>query len=306
MALLRKRSAPTGRQRRQPAGETSGFRSSGRSQSDANPPRDRRLAGQQAAAANQPSIWRYWLQRLGLLVLIVAVLVSLFNVLSLSPKAKVLPVSNQKNNAFLRDEATYQAAADKYLASSPWNRNKITIDTGQFKQQMLAAFPELADVSVALPLLAHRPVVYLEPAQPALVLLANNGSFVLDTNGRALVSSTELADTKGLPQVTDQSSLQVERNRQVLAADDVRFIQTVSRQLAAKGVGVASMTLPAASSQLDVRIAKQPYYVKFNLRDGDARGQVGTYLATMATLQRQKVSPAQYVDVRVEGRAYYQ
>lgn len=305
MKLFRKSPQSSGRQRRQPAGEAPGYRASGRSQTDANPPRDRRLA-QQAAAGPARSIWRFWAQRLGLLVLLTAVIISLFNILSLSTNAKVLPVGQQSKGSFLRDQATYEAAADQFLAGSIWNRNKVTIDTGRFRQQMKSTFPELADVSLALPLLAHRPVVYLEPAQPAMVLSAANGSFVLDTNGRALLSSADLASTKGLPQVTDQSGLQIERNHQVLAADDVRFIQTVSRQLAAKRVGVAAMTLPPSSSELDVRITGQPYQVKFNLRDDDPRRQVGTYLATIATLQRQKVTPAKYVDVRVDGRAYYQ
>ena len=65
------------------------------------------------------------------------------------------------------------------------------------------------------------------------------------------------------------------------------------------------MTLPPAASELDVKIAGKPYFVKFNLQADDARRQAGTFLATQAQLQRKGITPAQYIDVRVEGRAYY-
>lgn len=304
MRLFRKRSSePAGRRRLRQADDQAPSSATRRVSSEPLPPRDRRLAGQRDTPPKQSQA-RFWLQRTGLLILLVAIVVSLINVLSLSPHAKVLPVSST-NKSLLRDEATYQVVADKYLADSIWNRNKITIDTGRISKQMTATFPELADVSVAVPLLAHRPVVYLEPAQPALVLSASNGSYVLDTNGRALVSSGDLPSTKGLPQVADQSGLAVQLNHQVLPADDVRFIQTVSQQLAAKHIGIASMILPPTASELDVYIAKQPYFVKFSLRGDNPRQQVGTYLAALATLQRQHQTPSQYIDVRVDGRAYY-
>ena len=65
------------------------------------------------------------------------------------------------------------------------------------------------------------------------------------------------------------------------------------------------MVLPVGTSELDVKLTNQPYTVKFNLESGTARQQAGTFLATQAKLQSQNVTPGQYVDVRVGGRAYY-
>jgi hypothetical protein len=91
-----------------------------------------------------------------------------------------------------------------------------------------------------------------------------------------------------------------------LPAASVGFIQTVIAQLAAKQFVVSGMTLPAAASELDAQLAGQPYFVKFNLESDNPRGEVGTFLATIAQLRRQNIVPAKYVDVRVDGRAYYQ
>ncbi len=250
----------------------------------------------------------FWLQRFGLVVLLLAALLSAVNILSLSSSAKVVQLGNAQDTP-LHSRATYEAAASRLLAKSVWNRNKITVDTGGVGRQLLQQFPELSDVSVTLPLVAHRPLVYIQPAQAALILVGTGGAFIVSNTGKALVGGDSLAalpQTK-LPVVTDQSGLKLQINRQALPAPAVGFIQEVIAQLAAKHFQVAGLTLPAATSELDVRLAGQPYLVKFNLHNSDsARQQAGTFLATIAQLQKQNQVPAQYVDVRVSGRAYYQ
>jgi cell division septal protein FtsQ len=265
-----------------------------------------RLRPGQSAPRSVSTLWAQIARRAGVLLLVVAIIASLVNILSVSPSAKIEPLtSGSANSAFLRGRAEYQAAADKLLAGSIWNRNKITINTGQISRQLVAQFPELSSASVTLPLLAHRPVVYVQPSQAALVIAANNGAYVIDQNGRALMPSSNLPTANKLPQVVDQSGLQINTGRQVLTSDDVIFIQTVLAELAAKHVQVSSMVLPAASRELDVYIAGKPYFVKFNLANDNARQQAGTYLATVAELGRQHTAPKRYIDVRVDGRAYY-
>ncbi len=304
MKLFSKK-APT--DRRRPAisdGQPASFsyNASRRSEQPSNVGRGDRSEQKRAARS---SFLRFWLQRSGMIVLIIVVGLCVVNVLSLSHHAKVLPLDSNSKASFLRKQTDYQAAADKLLAGSIWNGNKITIDTGNISKQMVAQFPELSSASVTLPLLAHRPVIYLQPTQPALILAAHNGSYVIGTNGKALLSSDALPPGNNLPQITDESGLDVQLNRQVLTTDDVSFIQTVLGELGAKHIKVSAMDLPPASSELDAHIAGQPYFVKFNLQSDDARQQAGTLLATLALLQRQHVTPAHYIDVRLSGRAYY-
>lgn len=257
-----------------------------------------RLRPGQPAPRDTATLWTRIARRAGGLALILAIVVSLVSVLTLSPHAKIEPAS-AANTA-------YQTTADQLLASSFWNHNKLTIDAGGIKRQLMTRFPNLADVSVTVPLLAHRPIIYVQPAKALMVVAANNGAFVVDQNGRALMPSANLPTAGKLPQVVDQSGLPLSVGRQVLTSDDVNFIQTVLGELAAKHVEVSSMVLPVSSRELDVYVAGQPYLVKFNLASNDARQQAGTYLAAAAELQREHVTPAHYIDVRVDGRAYYQ
>jgi hypothetical protein len=250
-------------------------------------------------------VGRFWLQRAGLLILVVAVLVSVVNILSLSGQAKIIRLG--ASGQLLRPTADYETAADQILATSVWNRNKITANTGQVSRQLLAHFPELTAASITVPLLAHQPLVYITPAQPRLVLIAADGAFLVSDSGKAVLSAPTPAalNQPKLPTVTDQSGLQAHVNSQVLPSRSVRFIQTVVAELAAKQVAVSGLDLPAGSSELDAHLSGLPYLVKFNLQSDDARGESGTYLATAAQLHRQSVTPAQYIDVRVTGRAYY-
>lgn len=253
------------------------------------------------------SLGRFVLRRFGLIILLIVIVASSVNSLSLSDDARLVMLSSPDSSPFLHGKAAYQQTASRLLAASLWNRNKITVDTDGISRRMLERFPELSSVSITLPLVSKRPTVYVQTARTALILSARNGSFVIDTSGKALLNADNLpADTRRkLAVVTDQSGLGVTLDRQVLSSSDVSFIRTVAAELAARHVGVSSMVLPPGTSELDVHISGQPYLVKFNLETGDARQQAGTFLAVQAQLKSQRVTPALYIDVRVDGRAYY-
>lgn len=308
---LRGRQPETGRRR--PAGSDLGPRPSTfnyrsrRSESSFN------MAGRQNSKVQverpkPPRGPNFWLQRAGLFILVIAALFSLTNILTVSSRAKILPMVSGQNRSFLRTESQYQAAADELLADSVWNRNKITINSRQLSDGMKARFPELAAVGITIPLLSHRPLVYIEPSQPALILIGKSGSFVVDNYGKALIKadSPEALNQPDLPKLNDLSGLTVRLNRQALPADDVAFIETVAAQLKARRQPIDNMSLPSGTRELNIQPAGKPYTIKFNLMAGKAREQAGAYLATIEQLNQQGVTPAKYVDVRVLGRAYYQ
>ncbi len=261
-----------------------------------------------ASIKDAAAMRKFWLSRFGAVILLFTLVVSAVNILSLSNNIKVTPLNNEPKTPLFHSEATYEAAGKKILSGSVLNRNKLTLDSAKLSRDLRKQFPELATVSVTVPLLAHRPIVYIQTTRPVLILSASNGSFVLDNSGHALFPSTEIktSDSLSLPLVGDQSGLNVRIGQQVLSSKNVSFIEYVSKQLAAKNITVSAMTLPAAASQLDVQIAGKPYSVKFNLQSNTARQQVGTYLATSTQLDKQNITPAKYIDVRVDSRAYYQ
>jgi len=151
-------------------------------------------------------------------------------------------------------------------------------------------------------------VVYVALSQPALVLVETDAAYEINQSGTAVSEASTPADfaSLNLPTVVDQSGLNIKLHSQALSTTYISFIQEVNGQLAAKDMTVSSMTLLAGSNELDVSLAGQGYYIKFNLENDDPKQQAGTYLATINYLKSQNITPSKYVDVRVDGRSYYQ
>lgn len=242
----------------------------------------------------------------GLAILLLTAIACLVSVVRLSSSPRIV-VLGQREATALRALPTYEAAAQEYLRGSLLNGNKVTADVSGLTQDLQRRFPELTLVSVTLPVFANRPVVYVRPAQPMIVLDSSSGRFVIDSTGRAVATPDAVPATaiKGLATVADQSGIPLQSGAQALTAADVAFIRLVVDELAASEVGISAISLPPASRQLDVKIAGKPYYVKFNLQASSARQQVGTYLALRNALTKDGVTPKDYIDVRVDGRAYY-
>lgn len=269
------------------------------------------MAQQQAAAKSAVAVRRKrrggWLKRgptiIALLLLGALLLSSTF--LDASPRIE--RAGDSRGEIFLRSPEAYQQAANEILGSSPLNRAKLTINTSRLTRQLAARFPELKHVALTLPLVGHRPVLHITPATPALILSTASGqSYVLDLTGRALVTPAQAPGVGklGLPVVTDQSGLPITPGRIALPGSTVAFATEVVGQLRAAHLTISSLTLPKGTSELDVRVNGAPYYVKYNVR-GDARAEAGAFLAVRQKLDRDHKTPGTYVDVRVDGRAYY-
>lgn len=250
---------------------------------------------------------RYWRQRLGMFLAGVVLIICVLYTLQLSANPKVVSLAPASNGFFLQADTIYQHAAAKAFASSILNRNKVTVNTVAIQQKLQQQFPELSQVSVTIPLMSHRPMVYIAPTTPSLILSTAAGDYVLDNTGKALISADAISglDKLNLPVVHDQSGLQPRDGSIALASSSIDFIRTVVAELQSKNVQIDSMSLPPAAYELDVRPAGAGYYVKFNLHQPTARQQSGTFLAVRQRLASQGITPSSYIDVRLDGRAYY-
>ena len=248
-------------------------------------------------------------RKFGLIVLLIAIIVSAIKVLSLSSTPIIKFVGSSSDNALTNKNGTsvYERAVSSYLSSSIWNTNKLTLDSSGLSNYLTGHHPELQAVSVSVPFIDNHLVVYLTPTSPTITLVEPNAAYALDASGRAILkASSASALNLSLPVVTDQSGLSVSLGKMAITSDDVFFIREIVGQLSIKGYKVSSLTLPANTDELDAYLAGQSYYIKFNLNENDPRQQAGTFLATISSLKSQNSLPTKYVDVRVDGRAYYQ
>lgn len=248
-----------------------------------------------------------WIRNIPTLGAVIVVVGCILYSFGLTPQAKINFVGTADQESLtLRSKEAYQQGAQDILDNSLLSRTKFTIDTQGFEQEFKQQFPEVADVAITLPIVGRRPIVNISTAQPTLLLASQGQTYVLDRRGMVLMKAENLSTQvrEKLPIVQDQSAASVEVGKVALPGEDVAFIIEVIEQLRAKGLAVESVTLPARAHQIDMRIAGLPYTVKFSV-DTEAREAAGTFLATKARLERDKITPAEYIDVRVEGRSYY-
>lgn len=206
----------------------------------------------------------------------------------------------------VQKESVYELAANRLMKKSLLSQSKLTADTDAMAEEFKTEFPELGEVVVIMPLIGRRAVFEIRPAQPALILAGTGGSYIIDAAGRPVLKASQLASSvrDKLPVVTDDSGTEVNLGKQLLPAELVVFINDINSQFKAASITVDSYTLPFFANEVHVRLKGQGYTIKFNT-ENDARQQAGTYFALAEKLAADGIVPAEYIDVRIDERAYY-
>lgn len=245
-------------------------------------------------------------RKLPTLLALIVILICLGYILSVDRNPKIIVVNEQDQStvSLLRPVQTYQTAAQKLLLSSPLNYSKLTISTARLSKDMQATFPEITQATVSLPIINRRPVVYIQITRPAFLLNKGTDIYALDEQGRVIMKGDASIPASNLVHIVDQSVQDAVIDKQYLPMSQIQFLQSVSAQLRAKGINIASFELPNTADALNVKIQGLPYYIKMTFTE-DPRLQSGAFLAVKQKLDADKVTPSEYVDVRVEERAYY-
>ncbi|MEK7561713.1 MAG: hypothetical protein AAB541_02525 [Patescibacteria group bacterium] len=218
--------------------------------------------------------------------------------LTLKPRPQTIVSSNAYHPS-----TVYEAAANKAFETLR-NRSKLTLDERGIIAALKVQFPEIDTVKIKLPIFSQIPTLWLGIAAPTFNFSSNDKLYVVGSNGVITGLSSQLTGASKLPSVIDQSGFAAEPGKQVLGTEVIAFINTLLAQCQRAGVKVASLTLPAAAQELDLRVQNQPYFVKFYL-GGDVLSQAGQYLAAKHKFDTEDLQPEQYLDVRVAGKIYY-
>lgn len=250
---------------------------------------------------------RQWLRSIPVLLTGVVLAVCLGYNLLVSTNPRIIFVgSGAADQTLLQDREVYSMAVRGVLEESVFNRSKLTFQADSVRQSLEEQFPELESVRVSLPFMGIKPVVHIEPATPALVLVASDGaSSVLDASGRVISMDVgRVPQTESIAVVNDRSGLEAGIGALLLPGDNIAFIHSFLYQLRQKDYEVESLTLPAGVQELEVRLQGRAYVVRLSLRE-DARQQAGALIATLEYLRDARIQPKQYIDVRVGERMYY-
>lgn len=245
------------------------------------------------------------LKHMPTILALVAIFAALAYASVLDTTPRVMVAANESGKQLQRDEAVYADFISSELKRSVFNKSKLTFDSKPLTKSLRKEFPEIDNAIVTIPLLGHRPVVHLAVSSPAFVLASQNGAYYLSAKGIPLVRVSEAKNQiHGLKTVSDQTNLPITVGQQVLPEDTVSFISELIQQFDATETGIESIILPLEANEVQVRLVGKSYFVRLNVLE-DARTQVGTLLAVINRLTESREEPKEYIDVRVQERAYY-
>jgi hypothetical protein len=199
------------------------------------------------------------------------------------------------------DERGYTAAIDEYYAAKPIERLRFLLNRESFTSHMQAAHPEIETITVDPGESLGEASVVISAREPVARWTIDGTNRYVDSTGVVFERSYF-----GIPQlqIVDNSGITSDT---VKAVASNRFLGFVGRLIALsedRGLIVQKITIPTLTTrQVAVNIKGKPYQFKFSI-DRSAGKQVEDMARITDYMTKQRLQP-EYVDIRVEGKAFY-
>ena len=203
----------------------------------------------------------------------------------------------------LSDATLYEQSIQEYLQKHPFERFRFALNLGSLAAYLQAHdMPEVesADSIESASGLGNAQVA-LTFRKPAVVWQTAGVNMYVDAKGNSFQRNYYAEPSV---QVVDQTGIQ-SQNNQVLASNRfLSFIGKVVGRMQENGYKVAQIILPADTTrQVQVKLDGVAYLIKLSV--DRAVGEQAEDAARAVVYLQQKGIGAEYIDVRVSGRAYY-
>lgn len=216
-----------------------------------------------------------------------------------------------------KEAAIYQEKASKLLMSHAFFSQIWTLNEQAFKQDFKRTFPEIKEVSLKsrAPFRAQLDVAVTFREPVFKWHDASTAKKYLDTEGAVFEHNQAALPDEDLVIVYDESGLLTDVGQLAIPTSTVRMIAGVPEALRPL-YGVVStkkqsnihlikkVVVPQSAREFHVYLKGTRYYIKFNT-SRDFNEQIGDLKALQRYLKKRKITPRQYIDVRLPKKAYY-
>lgn len=201
------------------------------------------------------------------------------------------------------DTGLYEQKIQDYLSEKPLERFRFSLD-----RESLALYLEQHDAaevrSVGDNLASGGfgvSLITLEFRKPAVVWNTGASRLYVDNKGNAFNRNYF---EEPMVSVVDKSGVQAKDNLVIASGRFLAFMGKIIGQMQANGLNVSEISLPAETTrQIELRIAGVSYPVKVST-DRSAGEQAEDAARAIRYLSANAIN-AEYIDVRVSGKAYY-
>lgn len=221
---------------------------------------------------------------------------------ALQTNTKLSPLSSS-------EKTKYSSEITEYIASNVLFKQSWLVHSDDVAKSLQAKYPEVSDVSLknSTPF-SNVATAQIEFRKPILIYKTARDTQYIDADG-VLFDTNRYSNvpTSTLPVVEDQGGISLLAGQRVLSRpviQEVAQIYTLVPKLYGPKATVTGIILPRSSREVQAKISGQPYVIKFS-SERPIGDQIAELSALMGYLKANKVIPAQYIDVRVENKAFY-
>jgi len=240
-------------------------------------------------------------RKVGSIFVLVFITVVLLAVLMSQFTAKVMVTGSSASLNRAIEPGQYEKLINDYLGLHPVERLRFALDKDALSAFVSAELPEVATVELTSTNNIVEANFTLTLRKPVAGWQINSRQYYVDTNG--VVFQSNYYENPGV-QIVDQSGISPEQGSTVASA---RLLSFVGRVVSLSGQGSYDVTeaiLPSGTTrQIEIRLKDVQPLVKFSI-DRGAGEQVEDMIRSLNYLKSQGKG-AQYIDVRVSGRAVY-
>lgn len=206
-------------------------------------------------------------------------------------------------------QARYSESIRSFSLENSFAQQGWSVDEAQVQDYVLSSFPEVSSAELkAVHLLNPALQVELSFRAPRYVWKdASNQQKFVDAEGKIFYENLSASKTGSLIEIEDQSGIVFEAGNTAVSSQTLAFIGGLQGGLKPlyKGDRVLKKVLiPVSTREVRVVPEKVPYYVKMSTARS-LESQVGELKALLGFLRTKKITPKQYIDIRLEDKAYY-
>ncbi len=188
-----------------------------------------------------------------------------------------------------------------YVNNYPTEAFTLTLHMERFMLYMQRAYPEIASIRLQSKWLGLERSFLITYRQALAAWQIGDKRFYIDSEG---IAFTALHGPEPALKVEDASGFKPSDDNSVASKRFIRYLGQLLAAIQVKQVGIVErIVIPASTRELDVYLKDRPYPIKTHI-DRDPYKQVDDMTAALGFMDEKHLRP-QYVDIRVEGRAYY-
>lgn len=200
------------------------------------------------------------------------------------------------------DDQTYTKLVKSYFSEHPFEQFSFAVNQAALSSYVSSRAPEVASAEVVKGDSFGSAALALKLRQPVVAWTIKSQQYFVDSDGSAFTKNYF-----GTPAVVVSDKSGINADAGVVASTKLlhfigRVISHLNSSLGA--ASVAGIELPPNSTrEVDFRLKGREYPIKADL-DRDPAGQAADIVNTIKYIDSKGINP-QYLDVRVEAKAYY-